>query len=523
MLIPRRPAGTVARAKKPNRSGAQHYLVAASCQILGESTRPRAGEGKGSPKGAAAENSNSNPNPNDAPQNDAAASSPPLKIKRPQFPSPSPARSVLPHRAPPPPLPTPPTRHSKIAPAYTSACLSAMPSAVVVRRARSRSPPGRFDSSRRTRLRVEEKEAAAVRVDEDAEMAALPDDMLLEVFNRLPPPTGVFRCAAVCRRWRRVVSRAGGLPAPPRHFGFFRNYGPSPLPPFVPTAGVALDLRFLPVSPTCGVILVDCRGHRLLLRELGAGFQTELKLLVCNPLDRQGAEFRVVVVLFGITSPNFYVLIYSSASSAWEVATGALKRPLVPHKGPSVVVGDVVYRLECDDKYIMAINTAKMTLSALTVPNAGMLLYTGNNWIGKTEDGWLCFFAIREPLLLVKWVLEAPGKWTPEEPVALRPLMNQANVGDLHNMKLSAKIADQLHGCKLVSFGGFCEATGTLFFIMADWVVSLHLKTLTMERLWLNDDEWRPLGDVFPFEMVAWPPVIKDYVDSVKAPVIIGN
>uniref|UniRef100_A0ACD5WE57 Uncharacterized protein n=1 Tax=Avena sativa TaxID=4498 RepID=A0ACD5WE57_AVESA len=417
-----------------------------------------------------------------------------------------------------------------------------MPSAVVVRRARSRSPPGRFDSARRTRLRVEEQDAAAVRVEEDDMASALPDDMLLEVFNRLPPPTGVFRCAAVCRRWRRVVSRAGSLPAPPRHFGFFRNYGPSPLPPFVPTAGVALDLGFLPVSPTCGVILVDCRGHRLLLRELGAGFETELKLLVCNPLDRtfarlprlptvghkvacstfipgQGAEFRVVVALFGITSPNFYVLIYSSASSAWEAATGALKRPLVPHKGPSVVVGDIVYRLESEDKYIMAINTAKMSLSALPLPNAGMLLYTGNNWIGKTEDGCLCFFAIREPLLLVKWVLEAPGKWTPQEPVALRPLMNQATVGDLHNMKLSAKIADQLHGCKLVSFGGFCEATGTLFFIMADWVVSLHLKTLKMERLWLNDDEWRPLGDVFPYEMVAWPPAIKD---CVKAPVMIN-
>ena len=69
--------------------------------------------------------------------------------------------------------------------------------------------------------------------------------MLLEVFKRLPPPTDTIRCAAVCRRWRRVVSRAPGLPAPPRHFGFFRNPGPSALPPFVPTAGVALGLVFL--------------------------------------------------------------------------------------------------------------------------------------------------------------------------------------------------------------------------------------------------------------------------------------
>ena len=57
--------------------------------------------------------------------------------------------------------------------------------------------------------------------DELADMAsALPDDMLLEVFNRLPPPASIFRCAAVCRRWRRVASGAGNrLPDLPRHFG----------------------------------------------------------------------------------------------------------------------------------------------------------------------------------------------------------------------------------------------------------------------------------------------------------------
>ena len=79
-------------------------------------------------------------------------------------------------------------------------------------------------------------------------------------------------------------------------------------------------------------------------------------------------------------------------------------------------------------------------------------------------------------------------------------------------MKLSAKNSDQMHGCKLVSFGGFCDATGTLLLIMADWVVSLHLKTLKMESLWLNDDEWQPLGDLYPYHMVTWPPAIKDSV-----------
>lgn len=364
--------------------------------------------------------------------------------------------------------------------------------------------------------------------------SALPDDMLLEVFKRLPPPVDIVRCAAVCRRWRRVVSGAGCLTSPPRHFGFFRNHGPSPLPPFVPSAGVDLDLGFLPVSPACGAVLVDCRGRRLLLRELGAGFSRELKLLVCSPLDKttvrvpslyiaghrvaccvlvpgEGAAFRVVVVLFGAAPSHFDVLIYSSASPAWEAATGPLNRSLIPQQGPSVVVGNVVYKLQGEDKYIMAVDATKMSLSAVPVPYAGMLLYTGNHWIGKTDDDRLCFFAIREQLVLVKWVLEAPGKWTLQQTVPLRWLMNPATVGDLLHMKLSAKVADQLRGCKLVSFGGFCEGSGALFFVMADWVVALDFKTWKMERLWRNTDESRPLGDVYPYEMMAWPPALKDF------------
>ncbi|KAL6637762.1 hypothetical protein ACP70R_025334 [Stipagrostis hirtigluma subsp. patula] len=413
---------------------------------------------------------------------------------------------------------------------------------VARRRKRSRSPAGGFDSARRTRpllkipMEGEERCCGGIKgVRETAPAPSLPDDMLLEVFRRLAPPRDVVRCGAVCRRWRRLVSgeeAARCLPAPPRHFGFFRNYGPSPLPPFVPTAGVALDIGFLPVRPACGAVLLDSRGRRLLLRELGPEYARELKLLVCSPLEKtcarvpsryiaghrlaccalvpgEGAAFRVVVVLFGAAPDHFEILIYSSASGAWEAATGPMHQPLAVFQGPSVVVGDVVYKLQGQLKYIMAVDAAKFKLSAVPLPDAGMSIYTGNHWIGKTEDGRLCFFAIREQLTLLKWVLEAPGKWVAQQPVDLRSLMHPALVGDLVGMKLSAKMSDQLHGCRLVSFGAFCEGTGTLFFVMADWVVSLDLKTWRMERLWQNDDEWRPLGDVYPCEMLKWPPALK--------------
>ncbi|XP_004981904.2 uncharacterized protein LOC101754059 [Setaria italica] len=439
-----------------------------------------------------------------------------LKTAALQFPSP-PRRGIIAPDS----LTTPPRRR-------------AMPPSFVVRRKRSRSPPRGFDSARRTRTRpVPETERAGE--DGKSAPALLPDDMLLEVFKRLPPPRDVVRCAAVCRRWRRLVAGAGAacLPAPPHHFGFFLNYGPSPLPPFVPTAGVALGVGSLPVPPACGAVLADSRGRRLLLRELGPASARELRLLVCSPLEKthvrvpslytaghrvacsvlvpgEGSAFRVVVVLFGADPNHFEVLVYSSASSCWEAATGPVNREVVVRRGPSVVIGDVVYKLQVEDKYIMVVEAVKMKLSAVPLPNTGTKLYDGNHWIGKTADGRLCFFAMREQLTLVKWVLEAPGMWAEQQHVNLRASMHPALVGDLAQMKLSAKMSDQLRGCKLVSFAAFCEATGTLFFVMADWVVALDRTTGRLQRLWRNADVSRPLGDVYPCEMLQWPPVLKD-------------
>ncbi|XBI78621.1 hypothetical protein VPH35_088279 [Triticum aestivum] len=206
------------------------------------------------------------------------------------------------------------------------------------------------DSARRTRPRKSPPEDPAT---------ALPDDMLLEVFKRLPPPTDTIRCAAVCRRWRRIVSsgaRAGCLPTPPRHFGFFRNYHQSPLPPFVATgSGVDLDVGgLLPrVVSKRGVDIVDGRGGLLVLRERSKKFW-ELNLVLCSPLERpyrrlpsvnisgydmacaafvplQGVGFRVAAVLFGGAEDlwrRYAVLVYDSASAppAWKVTTGSRQR-----------------------------------------------------------------------------------------------------------------------------------------------------------------------------------------------------
>ncbi|KAM0883195.1 hypothetical protein ACQ4PT_031793 [Festuca glaucescens] len=216
------------------------------------------------------------------------------------------------------------------------------PTTLLLRRARARVRPRPLvasDSERRTRPRKSPQEDPGT---------ALPDELLLdlEVFRQLPPPTDTIRCAAVCRRWRRVISsgaHAGCLPTPPRHFGFFRNYRPSPLPPFVATgAGVDLDVgACLPrVLSKRGADIVDGGGGLLVLRERSKKFW-ELSLVLCSPLERsyrrlppvnitgyemacaafvpmQGAGIRVAVVLFGGAMKlwrRYAVLVHDSASA----------------------------------------------------------------------------------------------------------------------------------------------------------------------------------------------------------------
>ena len=71
-----------------------------------------------------------------------------------------------------------------------------MPPSLVVRRKRSLSLSPDFDSAcTRTRPTPVTKQATDVKAEAGTEPALLPDDMLLEVFKRLPP-RDVVRCAA---------------------------------------------------------------------------------------------------------------------------------------------------------------------------------------------------------------------------------------------------------------------------------------------------------------------------------------
>ncbi|KAI4964744.1 hypothetical protein ZWY2020_059737 [Hordeum vulgare] len=327
-------------------------------------------------------------------------------------------------------------------------------------------------------------------------------------------------------------------PAPPLRL--LPQLQPVPAALFVATeSGVGLDVGgLLPrVVSKRGVDIVDGRGGLLVLRERSKKFW-ELNLVLCSPLERsyrrlpaanvsgyvmacaafvplQGAGFRVAVVLFGSAEDlwhRYAVLVYdsASASSAWKVTTGSRQcgeRQYNAHEGPSVVVGEVVYSPQ--DEHIMVVDTTKMTMSVLPEPvDRPDWLMNGNHWIGKTEDACLCFFAFHDytSLLVERWALGADSKWARQQPFWLPR--------DLHGVKLTTTIGE-ISSFKYASFAGFCEGSRMLFFVMHDWVVSFDIETLEMERLWCcNTDEPQRLGglsQVYPYEMVAWPPVLKDF------------
>ncbi|CAL5008304.1 unnamed protein product [Urochloa decumbens] len=128
----------------------------------------------------------------------------------------------------------------------------------------------------------------------------LPNEILLHIFAGFPEIADLVRCAATCRRWRRLVSgeaafiissrRHPGRFVPLLALGFFfhHNQQAAAAPRFVPMASASRRFPTLPsplldsssrvVASRNGLVVVD------LWRGGGGEHRRALKLCVCNPM-----------------------------------------------------------------------------------------------------------------------------------------------------------------------------------------------------------------------------------------------
>jgi hypothetical protein len=123
------------------------------------------------------------------------------------------------------------------------------------------------------------------------EMASLPvpDELVAEIFLRLPTPADLVRAAASCVSFRRVaahrsfVRRFRKLHAPPL-LGLLdgaRTFHPAASAPAASAAALVADFSFLPATARAWAVQ-DSRDGRVLLH----GAETT-EMLVCDPLHRR--------------------------------------------------------------------------------------------------------------------------------------------------------------------------------------------------------------------------------------------
>jgi hypothetical protein len=93
------------------------------------------------------------------------------------------------------------------------------------------------------------------------------------------------------------------------------------------------------------------------------------------------------------------------------------------------------------------------------------------------------------------------GQWILHEIVDINGLMDPHVMGEVADMKFSANMGDQMRGFRLVTLNGFRERSGVLILVMADWVVSYHIKSKRLERMWYSHDRCTRVQEVYAYEM----------------------
>jgi len=374
-------------------------------------------------------------------------------------------------------------------------------------------------------------------------VAVLGDDLLCEVFIRLPDSADLLRAAAACKPFLRAARSAPFLRR-------FRRRHPSSCPRFVgcvilfsnrhggkshfvpiyvsssspssSSAAAAADggdfaLSFLPGGGCLGQGAatwkhLDYRNGRLLLENLGSH-----ELAVADPIshrcvslpappagravgyglfadDGDSSEFRVVCISRDAASPELRALVLASRELSWADVAGIACQP-DPAAGSRVMQANrsLYWRLEGGERMV-AFSTASMELSVLGLPPALRELRIDAVDRGEEEDVNVLHLLTMSGFRVEVWAGTADGDggmvWRRVEK-------------SMRFHKALTEMIDPLfqsyHRNEVDVVG---VAAGLVFFRQWNHLFSVDLETMKLEKF----PNVEPMGALTYLYTIAWPP-----------------
>jgi hypothetical protein len=369
-------------------------------------------------------------------------------------------------------------------------------------------------------------------------IGSLSDDILLEIFVRLPSLATLVRAALTCRAWRSAVASSPSFrrrfralrPAP--FLGIFTNHqhqATAPLPPFTPAYCRDLDvlaavrggdffLTFLmkadggggaPVSwlACCShdgyLVLMSTQSEHLAifnplttycpdyiaLTDMDAGTGTPAFLLAMFLLssEEDPISFRVLWVCHDTCRVR--AAVFSSATSDWQVHPWVeiAERTQLPHDGdkyswlrPWNRVDGTVYWLFEDMENMLTLDTETMEFSVSELPPCLKSRWHYSVIIGGTKDG--------APRIVY------------DDGVSIQILMRAGDENGVDRWELHDSI---YHKDDPGMFDMVASKDGFVYLASLEMLYSLCLETLHLEKL-----SPRTFGDTYfcSAYFMVWPP-----------------
>ncbi|CAN6360787.1 unnamed protein product [Urochloa humidicola] len=374
----------------------------------------------------------------------------------------------------------------------------------------------------------------------------LGDDLLLDIFLRLPSLPSLVRAALTCRSFLAAVRsspafrrRFRELHPPPLLGLFFDPEGPDS-PSFAPlrrrsdpdlttaVRGADVFLTRVPAADDAspGWEILDCRGGYVLLvswgteqiyaynpitraldlipmppDEIAEGSDGEFVYhgfhMVCS--DEIPGSYRVVCVCFD--SSQVRAAVFSSGTREWRVLPWEEPAPEQQEDDQywllrSTQVNGSLYSAHADQAYMVVLDTATLQFSCIDLPD--QLEGRGHIYrAGETKDGKLCIVCAIEFIMFV-WYRRADADgvdmWALDRIFTLEREVLEATGGsrDEHG---GLKVLDIMDGIVYLSTSETSKDAS-----LPCWFLTFCLETRKLEKL------FRKLNgcDVHPYSM-AWP------------------